>query len=52
MAFGAPIGGVLFSQEELSSFFPTDTMIRSFYCALVSCVVLQVGGISPPFFLS
>ncbi|KAJ3330742.1 glycerol ethanol, ferric requiring protein [Blyttiomyces sp. JEL0837] len=41
VAFGAPIGGVLFSLEELSSFFPSKTMLRSFFCALVSCVVLQ-----------
>nr|KAJ3422547.1 glycerol ethanol, ferric requiring protein [Polyrhizophydium stewartii] len=44
VAFGAPIGGVLFSLEvraELSSFFPTKTMLRSFFCALVSCVTLQ-----------
>lgn len=41
VAFGAPIGGVLFSLEELSSFFPSKTMLRSFVCALVSCVTLQ-----------
>jgi chloride channel 3/4/5 len=42
VAFGAPVGGVLFSLEELSSFFPLKTMIRSFFCALVSCVTLQL----------
>ncbi|KAJ3392558.1 glycerol ethanol, ferric requiring protein [Lobulomyces angularis] len=53
----APIGGVLFSLEELSTFFPTKTMIQSFFCALVSCVVLQFvdpyrgifGGLSGAF---
>ncbi|KAI8822386.1 putative voltage-gated chloride channel [Fimicolochytrium jonesii] len=42
VAFGAPIGGVLFSLEELSSFFPAKTMVRSFFCALVSTVTLQL----------
>ncbi|KAI9206915.1 putative voltage-gated chloride channel [Polychytrium aggregatum] len=42
VAFGAPIGGVLFSLEELSSYFPSKTMVRSFFCALVSCVTLQI----------
>ncbi|KAJ3410942.1 glycerol ethanol, ferric requiring protein [Chytridiales sp. JEL 0842] len=42
VAFGAPIGGVLFSMEELSSFFPRKTMIRSFFCALISCVTLSI----------
>ncbi|ORY42344.1 hypothetical protein BCR33DRAFT_718487 [Rhizoclosmatium globosum] len=41
VAFGAPIGGTLFSLEELSSFFPSKTMLRSFFCALVACVTLQ-----------
>ncbi|KAJ3013322.1 glycerol ethanol, ferric requiring protein [Thoreauomyces humboldtii] len=40
VAFGAPIGGVLFSLEELSSFFPAKTMVRSFFCALVATVTL------------
>lgn len=31
-----------FVRQELSSFFPTKTMVRVFYCALVSCVTLQV----------
>ncbi|KAJ3265912.1 Muskelin 1, intracellular mediator containing kelch motif [Chytriomyces hyalinus] len=42
VAFGAPIGGVLFSLEELSSFFPAKTMLRSYFCALVGCVTLQL----------
>ncbi|KAI9098100.1 chloride channel [Phlyctochytrium arcticum] len=42
VAFGAPIGGVLFSLEELSSFFPSKTMVRSFFCALVATVTLQL----------
>ncbi|KAJ3032750.1 glycerol ethanol, ferric requiring protein [Rhizophlyctis rosea] len=42
VAFGAPIGGVLFSLEELSTFFPIKTMVRSFFCALVSGVTLSI----------
>ena len=36
------MGGVLFSLEEMSSFFPPKTMIRAFFCALVSSVTLQL----------
>ncbi|KAJ3126008.1 glycerol ethanol, ferric requiring protein [Nowakowskiella sp. JEL0407] len=42
VAFGAPIGGVLFSLEELSSYFPTKTLLRSYFCALVATVTLQI----------
>lgn len=42
VSFGAPMGGVLFSLEEMSSFFPPKTMIRAFFCALVSTVTLQL----------
>ncbi|KAF9427231.1 glycerol ethanol, ferric requiring protein [Podila epigama] len=41
VAFGAPIGGVLFSFEEMSNHFPAKTMWRSFFCALVGTVTLQ-----------
>ncbi|KAG4302298.1 hypothetical protein PCANB_001573 [Pneumocystis canis] len=41
VAFGSPIGGVLFSLEEISSHFPMKTMWRSFYCALVATAVLS-----------
>jgi chloride channel 3/4/5 len=36
IAFGAPIGGVLFSLEEASFYFPPKTLWRSFFCALVA----------------
>ncbi|RKP37067.1 chloride channel [Dimargaris cristalligena] len=36
VAFAAPIGGVLFSLEELSSYFPLKTLWRSFFCALIA----------------
>ncbi|RKF72989.1 putative chloride channel protein [Golovinomyces cichoracearum] len=40
VAFGSPIGGVLFSLEEMSSHFPLKTMLRSYFCALVATAVL------------
>ncbi|ORX91368.1 hypothetical protein K493DRAFT_286877 [Basidiobolus meristosporus CBS 931.73] len=42
VAFGAPIGGVLFSLEEVSYYFSDSTMWRSFFCAMVASVVLQM----------
>ncbi|KAI9450294.1 chloride channel [Lactarius psammicola] len=41
VAFGAPIGGVLFSLEEVSYFFPPKVMWRSFFCAMVAAVTLR-----------
>ncbi|KAF2754633.1 voltage gated chloride channel [Pseudovirgaria hyperparasitica] len=40
VAFGSPIGGVLFSLEEMSNYFPLKTMWRSYFCALVATSVL------------
>ena len=40
-AWGAPIGGVLFSLEEVSYYFPLKTLWRSFFSALVAAFVLQ-----------
>ncbi|KAH9825825.1 putative chloride channel protein, partial [Teratosphaeria destructans] len=40
VAFGSPVGGVLFSLEEMSSYFPLKTMWRSYYCCLVATAVL------------
>ena len=42
VAFGAPIGGVLFSLEGMSFVFPRKTMLCSFVCAMISAVVLKV----------
>jgi len=41
VAFGAPIGGVLFSFEEVSYYFPQKTMWRSFIAAMVAAVTLK-----------
>lgn len=40
VAFGSPIGGVLFSLEEMSSYFPLKTLWRSYFCALVATAVV------------
>ncbi|KAI0688187.1 Cl-channel protein [Cytidiella melzeri] len=41
VAFGSPIGGVMFSIEEMTSNFSIKTMWRSFFCALVATVALS-----------
>lgn len=41
VAFGSPIGGVLFSLEEMAHNFPSSTMWRSFLCALAATVALS-----------
>lgn len=48
VAFGAPIGGVLFSLEEMMSFggnVGSGTVGRGFLMALVACMVIR--GINP-----
>jgi chloride channel 3/4/5 len=45
IAFGAPVGGVLFSLEEVSYYFPHKTMWRAFFCALVAAATL--GSMNP-----
>ncbi|KAI9004614.1 chloride channel [Gaertneriomyces semiglobifer] len=42
VAFGAPLGGVLFALEEVSYYFPLKTMWRSFFCALVAAGTVRV----------
>ncbi|KAG2194553.1 chloride channel [Mucor mucedo] len=41
VAFGSPIGGVLFALEEMSTTFPNRTMWKSFFCAMIATIVLQ-----------
>jgi chloride channel 3/4/5 len=41
VAFGAPVGGVLFSLEEVSYYFPAKVMFRSFFCAMVAAATLR-----------
>ncbi|KAJ3322054.1 hypothetical protein HDV06_003655 [Boothiomyces sp. JEL0866] len=42
VAFGAPIGGVLFSLEEVSYYFPHKTMWKSFFMAMIAAITLQI----------
>lgn len=42
VSFGAPVGGVLFSLEEVSYYFPPRTMLRSFWCAMVAAMTLKM----------
>ena len=41
VAFGAPIGGVLFAYEEISTFFPRRVLLRAFLCSLCAAIVLK-----------
>ncbi|RKP20039.1 hypothetical protein ROZALSC1DRAFT_28428 [Rozella allomycis CSF55] len=42
VAFGSPISGVLYSLEEVSYYFPTKTMLRSFFCSMIAVIVFQM----------
>lgn len=39
---GAPIGGVLFSLEEASYFFPAKTLFRTFFCCITAALSLKL----------
>ena len=41
VAFGAPIGGVLFSYEEISTYFPKKVLWRAFLCSMAAAVTLK-----------
>ena len=40
VAFGAPLGGVLFSLEEVSSYFPPRTMVTAFLASMAGAFTL------------
>ncbi|CAM4796698.1 unnamed protein product [Rotaria magnacalcarata] len=42
VAFGAPIGGVLFSLEEVSYYFSLKTLWRSFFCAMIASLIVKI----------
>lgn len=41
VAFGAPLGGVLFGLEEVSYFFPAKTLFRTFFACIVASLSLK-----------
>lgn len=41
VAFGAPIGGVLFSYEEISTYFPRKVLWRAFICSMFAAMILK-----------
>ena len=41
VAFGAPLGGVLFGLEEVSYFFPAKTLFRTFFCCIIASLTLK-----------
>jgi chloride channel 3/4/5 len=41
VAFGAPIGGILFSLEEISYYFPYKTLWRTFFCCMIGALVVR-----------
>lgn len=40
VAFGSPMGGVLFSIEEISSVFQLSTLWKSYFCSLIAVTTL------------
>lgn len=41
VAFGAPIGGVLFALEEIAYVFPHRAMLQAFFAAVISTLVVR-----------
>lgn len=41
VAFGAPLGGVLFGLEEVAYFFPAKTLFRTFFCCIIAALTLK-----------
>lgn len=41
VAFGSPVGGVLFVYEEMSSHFPRKVLWKAFLCSLVAAISLK-----------
>lgn len=41
VAFGSPLGGVLFGLEEVSYYFPPKTLFQTFFCCIVAALMLK-----------
>ncbi|KAF3059378.1 H(+)/Cl(-) exchange transporter 3 [Daldinia childiae] len=41
VAFGAPLGGVLFGLEEVAYYFPAKTLFRTFFCCIIAALTLK-----------
>lgn len=41
VAFGSPLGGVLFGLEEVSYYFPPKTLFRTFFCCIAAALGLK-----------
>lgn len=41
VAFGSPLGGVLFGLEEVAYYFPPKTLFRTFFCCIVAALGLK-----------
>ena len=41
VAFGTPVGGVLFAMEEISYYFPPKVLWRAFLCSMVAAMTLR-----------
>lgn len=41
VAFGAPLGGVLFGLEEVAYYFPAKTLFRTFFCCIIAALSLK-----------
>lgn len=41
VAFGAPLGGVLFGLEEVAYFFPAKTLFRTFFACITAALTLK-----------
>ncbi|SCW02990.1 LAFE_0G00518g1_1 [Lachancea fermentati] len=42
LAFGSPLGGVLFSLEEVSYYLPGNQLFKTFFCAIMSNLFLRL----------
>jgi len=45
-AFGTPVGGVLFSLEEVSSHFPSKTLLLAFLASVTATLALSLGDLT------